>query len=123
MKRGLWVLKFLVFGVAMLALFGLVTQALWNWLVPELFHGPLITFWQTLGLILLSKIFFWSFSKGGGHKWGSHRQGPWGYYWAEKWKGMSPEDRERLKQKMKDKWCTPDRFRSTEESDTSNSKI
>ena len=119
MKRGLWVLKFLVFGVAALALLGLVTQALWNWLVPELFSGPHITFWQTLGLILLSKILFWSFSKGGGHKWGGHR----GYYWAEKWKGMSAEDREKFKQKMKDKWCAPDRYRSTEDSDTLKSKI
>lgn len=26
---------------------------LWNWLVPSLFNGPEITFWQTAGLYLL----------------------------------------------------------------------
>ena len=114
MKRGVWVLKFVVFGVVMLGLLGLVTQQLWNWLIPQLFAGPVVTFWQALGLILLSKIFFWSFGKGG-HR--GHRPG-WGYYWSQKWKGMSPEERERLKQKMKEKWCYTDKYNSTEDSDT-----
>ncbi len=105
MKRGVWVLKFIVMGVVMLGLLGLVTQQLWNWLIPQLFAGPVVTFWQALGLLLLSKIFFWSFSKGG-H---SSRKPGWGYYWSQKWKGMSPEERERLKQKMKEKWCYPDK--------------
>jgi hypothetical protein len=26
---------------------------LWNWLVPELFNGPTITFWQSAGLFVL----------------------------------------------------------------------
>lgn len=29
---------------------------LWNWLVPELFNGPTITFWQSAGLFVLSNI-------------------------------------------------------------------
>lgn len=41
-------------GFVFLAIF--VTMSLWNWLVPELFHGPVITFWQTAGLFVLSKI-------------------------------------------------------------------
>lgn len=106
MKRGLKFLMFGVMGLAALGLFGLVTQLLWNWLVPELFHGPVVTFWQALGLLALSKILFWSFGKGGGGHW-RHRGGPWGQYWAHKWQHMSPEDRERFKQKMKDKWCSP----------------
>lgn len=106
MKRGLKFLMFGVMGLAALGLFGLVTQWLWNWLVPELFHGPIVTFWQALGLLALSKIFFWSFGKGGGGHW-RHRGGPWGQYWSHKWQNMSPEDRERFKQKMKDKWCSP----------------
>ena len=31
---------------------------LWNWLVPELFNGPTITFWQSAGLFVLSNILF-----------------------------------------------------------------
>jgi hypothetical protein len=103
MKRGVWVLKFLLMGIAGLLLIGLVTQLLWNALIPQLFAGPSLTFLQALGLLALSKIFFWSFGKGG-HR--SHKPG-WGYYWSEKWKGMSPDERERLKQRMKEKWCGP----------------
>lgn len=120
MKRGWWIGKFLVFGIVMLVVIGLVTQGLWNWLVPELFAGPTLTFWQALGLLLLSKILFWSFGKGGS-QW-RHRQGggPWGYYWSQKWKGMSDEDRERFKQKMKEKWCAYDKNEPTGNSGISN---
>jgi hypothetical protein len=31
-------------------------MSLWNSLIPLLFHGPVLTFWQTAGLFLLSKI-------------------------------------------------------------------
>ena len=53
------VLKYAGFGILgvaflILVIYGL--QALWNWLIPELFHGPVLTFWQTAGLFLLSKI-------------------------------------------------------------------
>lgn len=103
MKRKWWIGKFLVFGIVMLAVIGLVTQLLWNWLVPALFAGPVLSFWQALGLLALTKILFWSFGKGGGH-WRRHN-GLWGGYWAQKWQGMSDEDREKFKQKMKEKWC------------------
>ena len=43
-----------------------ITMLLWNWLIPTLFSGPIITYWQALGLIILSKILF-----SGGH--GSRR--------------------------------------------------
>ena len=99
MKRGYWIAKMIVFGLLMVGLLGLITMSLWNWLVPDLFHGPVINFGQTLGLLLLSKIFLWSFGKKGhyGH------QGPWRQYWKDKWSSMTPEDKERIKQKMKEK--------------------
>ena len=31
---------------------------LWNWIVPELFNGPTITFWQSAGLFVLCNILF-----------------------------------------------------------------
>jgi hypothetical protein len=48
--------KFIIMGFAFLALFTYVVMLLWNWLVPELFSGPILTYWQTLGILLLSKI-------------------------------------------------------------------
>ena len=103
MKRT-WILKFFLLGLLALAVIGFVTQLLWNWLIPVLFAGPAITFWQALGLIALSKILFWSFGKGG-RSW-NYRGGP-GRHWAAKWDTMNPEDRERFKEKMKEKWCRP----------------
>ena len=100
MKKGKWVVKFIVLGIVALTVIGLVTQLLWNWLVPALFSGPVITYWQALGLLVLSKILFWGFGRGGSRWGGRHNQ-----HWAARWNAMSPEDRERFKQKMKDKWC------------------
>lgn len=106
MKKGIWVGKILmmvVIGIAIAFGFAIGTMYLWNWLVPSLFGGPVLTFWQTVGLLVLSKILFGGFGKGG--HWGRHSGGPWRPYWKEKLQNMSPEDRERFKQKMKEKWC------------------
>ncbi|MBK5278305.1 MAG: hypothetical protein JJE09_05520 [Bacteroidia bacterium] len=91
---------------------------LWNWLVPELFSGPVITFWQTVGLLVLSKIFFWSFSKKS--HCGHNHAGPWRPYWKEKWNTMNPEDREKFKQKMKEKWCYREENAPAKDSGTAN---
>ena len=58
--------KFVVLGIAFFVLFTYVVMLLWNWLVPELFNGPVINYWQTLGIFLLSKILFTGL--GHGHK-------------------------------------------------------
>jgi hypothetical protein len=57
--KTLRILKYVGFGILglgfiILAIF--ITMSLWNWLIPTLFHGPVLTFWQTAGLFLLSKI-------------------------------------------------------------------
>lgn len=104
MNRGKKVGKIIgwvVIGVLAVGLFVLVTQYLWNWLVPSLFNGPALSFWQTAGLLVLSKILFSGLGGKGGH----HRHGHWKPYWKERWSSMSPDERERFRQKMKDKWC------------------
>jgi hypothetical protein len=57
--KALNVLKYVGFGILGVAfIIGVIfgVQALWNWLIPELFNGPALTFWQTVGLFFLSKI-------------------------------------------------------------------
>ena len=57
--KTLRVLKYVGFGILGLGFITLsvfVTMWLWNSLIPLLFHGPVLTFWQTAGLFLLSKI-------------------------------------------------------------------
>lgn len=60
-------------GMAIVAAMGLVVLIalifvvpvwlLWNGLIPELFGGPTITFWQALGLLFLSSMLFKSSSR------------------------------------------------------------
>lgn len=84
----------------MVAAFGAVMMLTWNWLVPDLFNGPHINFWQALGLFLLFKLLFGGFSpRGRGHC------GPgWKKDWRSKMADMTPEEREKLKQKFACKW-------------------
>ncbi len=64
-RRFFYYGKFGVMGVAAMILFTFVVMWLWNWLVPEVFSGPVLTYWQTLGLLVLSKILFSGIGKGG----------------------------------------------------------
>jgi hypothetical protein len=100
MSKSLKILKWVTFGLAVVALIGWITMLLWNWLVPELFGGPAITFWQSLGLLLLTKILFWGMG-GKRHSHSSH----WKYRYYQKWSSMPPEERAIFKEKMMAKWC------------------
>ena len=98
MRRMWWLrgLKFALFAAVAVALAGAVTMALWNVLLPALFGWPTLGFWQALGLLLLSKMLFGSFrgGRGGG---GRH----WRARMAERWEGMSEEERARFRAGMK----------------------
>ena len=60
-------LKIMLFVLIALAVFSFVVMHLWNWLMPELFGLHLITYWQALGVLILSKILFGGFR--GGRLW------------------------------------------------------
>jgi hypothetical protein len=77
---------------AFVTLTGFVVMGLWNALMPVIFHLGVITFWQAIGLFILAKILF-GFGKGG------HRGGLWRHKMGERFKNMSPEERERFKEK------------------------
>jgi hypothetical protein len=84
----------LLFGTAL----GFVTMSLWNWLVPVLFHGPSITFWQAIGLFALSKILFSGFTGKGG-RWGGRH--PRNEYWRKRMEArmasMTEEEKEKFR--------------------------
>ena len=94
MKKKIWI--FFVAppaAVVFVALFGYVVKWLWNWLVPALFTGAhLITFWQAIGLLVLSRILFGSWHSGRN---GRDRRR------KEQWEAMSPEEREKFRQSMR----------------------
>jgi len=89
--RKLWIALIAPPAIVLFAwLFGELVMHLWNWLLPPLFGWRLITFWQALGLLLLSRIFFGSWSSGGGNRGPRGRRG--------KWDKMTSEEREKLRQ-------------------------
>jgi hypothetical protein len=78
------------------ALFGLIVMHLWNWLMPALFGLHVVTYWQAVGLLVLSWILF-----RGPRGWGR----PGAYRWNHmrgRWQGMTPEERERFRAKMRE---------------------
>lgn len=87
------------FGIAaILALVSYVVMLLWNNLLPDIIHVTTINFWQAMGIFVLSKILF-GFGKGGGKPaWMEHKM-------RNRFEGMSPEDKEKLKERMKDRFC------------------
>ena len=90
---------FIPIGIAaFLALISFVVMNLWNYLLPGILHVGVITFWQAMGIFILCKILF-GFGKGGGHRGGAWMR----HGMAEKFKNMSPEDREKFKQKWEQK--------------------
>ena len=103
-NRKMWIGKAIVFGALLFVLLGLVTQFLWNFIMPDIFGLPVINFWQGIAMFLLAKLIF-GFGGGRG-KWSGYRNHQWKREWVEKYSKLSPEDRERFKQKMKDKWCS-----------------
>lgn len=90
-KRGY--LFIALIPVAFVAI-GFITMYLWNWLMPVLFHLPEITFWQTAGLLILSRLLLGGF---GAHRRGhSHHQCKRNM--QEKWEHMTPDEREKFQE-------------------------
>jgi hypothetical protein len=97
MLRGL---KFALFAPLFIAVLGYVVMSLWNWLTPALFGWHLITFWQAVGLLLLSRILF------GGFRGGPGRHMYWRRRMKERWERMTPEEREKFREGMRGR-CGP----------------
>lgn len=98
-SRAPRIIMIAIIGVAAVFLFGFVIQWLWNMLMPQIFGLPLISYWQALGLFVLSRIFFGGFFKGGRHK-GRRYYGSGADICRNKWKDMTEEERNRFK----DEW-------------------
>jgi hypothetical protein len=50
-------------AIVLIFLFAFPVMWLWNALVPELFHGPVLGFWQTFGLLVLVRLILPSSTK------------------------------------------------------------
>jgi hypothetical protein len=97
--KGRWLLrgvKIAAIVTAAVALFGFIVKGLWNGLMPSIFGWHSITFWQAVGLLLLSKILF-----GGGFRGRGRGNMHWRGRMGERWEKMSPEEREKFSRGMR----------------------
>ncbi|MEI7830401.1 MAG: hypothetical protein WCI31_11555 [Prolixibacteraceae bacterium] len=116
--KGFWIKRAILIPIAIAAgvfVFGSAVMLLWNNLLPAVFGIGTITFWQAIGILVLSKILFGGFS--GGHRHGrsicrcqcncncngncdcrsDHHN--------EKWMNLTPEEKEKMKSEWKDRCC------------------
>ncbi|SHL18999.1 hypothetical protein [Hymenobacter psychrotolerans] len=93
-------LKILLLIALFIAVAGYVTMRLWNWLLPDLFNLPLISIWQALGLLLLSRILLGGWG-GRGHRAGwARKRRQWKQKMESRLECLTPEEKEKFRQKM-----------------------
>jgi hypothetical protein len=88
-KRGkgrVWWIKIPFMLAIMVAIKSALVLWIWNQLIPDLFHGPVITFWQACGLTILAKLLM----SGGMKPFGMHPGGRFKEHF-EKFGNATPE--------------------------------
>ena len=82
--------RLILFGIVFLGVVTLVTAGLWNALMPAIFGLGTITFWQALGLLVLSRLLF-GFGFG---RPGRYMRKP---RFVRGWKDLTEEERQRFR--------------------------
>ncbi len=93
------VIKFVLFAALAVAAFSFVVMSLWNWLLPALFGVARITYWQAVGILVLSKLLFGGIRGGGAAMF-------WRQRMMERWAQMTPEEREKFRAGLRER-CGP----------------
>ena len=98
LKKMIFIIPAAIVGIALfIAIGGWLVMSLWNWLLPPLFGWRLLTFWQAVAMLALCRILFGGVS---GRGW---RRSYSGRRMAERWQRMTPEEREKLRQGMRER--------------------
>ena len=93
--RGFQIVLFLLIVIAG---FGQAVLQLWNLLMPGIFGLPIISFWQAVGLMALSWIFFGGLGMFRGRPLYANQ---WRHRMAERWEQMPIEERDKFRQGLK----------------------
>jgi hypothetical protein len=94
----------------LIALGGEIVKRLWNWLLPELFGFPALTFWQALALLALCRILFGGWGGGGdrrakvGRRTADRIGDRVADRFADRLERMTPDERERIRQRLRERW-------------------
>lgn len=94
-KKWFFIAPLAILGIIVFVILGgEIVMRLWNWLVPGLTGWHQITFWEALGLLVLCRILF------GGHGIMGSSRSNMRRRMAEKWDRMTPEEREKARQRF-----------------------
>ena len=85
---------FLIFSALMIW----AVMSLWNSLMPSIFSVRAVTYWQALGLVVLSWILFRGF------RGPRFSRGHWEHRIRERWRNMTPEQREEFVKGVRGRW-------------------
>ena len=98
-KKMIFIAPLAILGMLLfIVIGGEIVLQLWNWLLPQLFGWRPITFWQALGILLLCRILFGGFRLHGSGRSNFRRR------MQERCEHMTPEERERFRQRMRERW-------------------
>ena len=95
--KKFWIFKVIIIAAVAIFGFGFAVMWLWNSLIPDLFHGPVINFPQAIGLLILSKILL----KGFGFKRNHWRHQQWRERMQQKMDAMTPDEREKFREQWR----------------------
>jgi hypothetical protein len=95
-RRRRWF--FLPLVVAAIAVFGLVVMLLWNCILPAIAPVKKIDYPRAVGLLLLCRILFGAWGRGG-YRMDKPSRGPW----QQKWMAMSDEERRQFRQAWRER--------------------
>jgi len=87
-------LKFGLFIFLAALAFGGILMLAWNWLMPELFGLPELSLMQAIIILMISRLLFGGWFRGGGHY-----MGHWRSRIRHKMSNMTPEERDKFRQK------------------------
>jgi hypothetical protein len=97
-KKIFWIAPLAILAMVLFVIVGgELVKLLWNWLLPGLFGWRLIRFWQAVGLLALCRILFGGFRFRGPRRYDFRRR------MRERWENMTPEERERLRQRWQER--------------------
>jgi len=99
--RGFRIIAMIFIVAGIISLVAFAVMLLWNWLIPSIFAGgPTITYWQALGLMILSKILFGGFKPHHPPPFMRSKKEYWKSKIREKWNCMDDEKKSKIKDHM-----------------------
>lgn len=97
-NKGKWIARAILFRMAMVAIMSAAVMLLWNAVVVDLFGLQVISYFQSLGLLVLARILSGRIGPGGRYGQGGmmHKKG----FMHEHWKKMKEEEKAHWMQRI-----------------------